>query len=688
MKKIQFNILMAFAILSFVSLTNAQWKKIPVAPGKAMISCVATDSNHVYAGTNFGEIYALEKGKNSWKQIYKPSDNASIPEIISNDTAVFAEYGRTIIYVNIQNGNSGDTYSPLSGGCILYTICSMAYFNNSLFITASDQSYIYARKVYYDGYNWEGVNDSLNGAHIIAFSKYKNQLYGASADSGLFVLSGDETYWRKCKSGLANIKHFAIADSVFFVTDNKNIYYSNYSDSSWKPLPNVPVGSDYESMKAFGKYLFVKYGSALYKSSDYGAAWSLCNINKVNAAVNSYCMQGDKLIIGTDIGVYMADINSMQWTDNNDSLSQAEVYSVCEGSKNLFASTSMGLHYSTDGGVSWRMTSLPQNQVYKLYSRSSHIFAAADSGLYKSSDDGKTWEADTNTVVRSYSLIIDDNNLYNRNDKTIYRSTDWGQTWGVPLTLSLLQISRLTIKGNIIFATDYNNATYCSKDYGSTWHISSISRLDASIAGIAICDTILFAIQGRGGFYDPSGIFRSTDYGTTWKDQKFAYAINIVSNDKYVLVSAEGDVLFSDDKGDKWKSIIAGMNAPYFSSLAIGSAYLYGASEWGLWKIPISEITAIKDNKNTLPDKYLLKQNYPNPFNPVTNIVYSVAKEGRVKIVVYNILGQAIKELVNENKSAGVYQAQFNCAGLSSGVYFYRTESGGFTETKKMIIQK
>ena len=95
-----------------------------------------------------------------------------------------------------------------------------------------------------------------------------------------------------------------------------------------------------------------------------------------------------------------------------------------------------------------------------------------------------------------------------------------------------------------------------------------------------------------------------------------------------------------------------------------------------------------KSNGNTNPFEYALAQNYPNPFNPNTVISYSVAAEGNVTLQVFNAAGQLVNELVNAEHQAGIYNVEFNAALLSSGVYFYRLESNGFTATNKMILVK
>jgi len=94
-----------------------------------------------------------------------------------------------------------------------------------------------------------------------------------------------------------------------------------------------------------------------------------------------------------------------------------------------------------------------------------------------------------------------------------------------------------------------------------------------------------------------------------------------------------------------------------------------------------------------LPKEYSLKQNYPNPFNPVTKISYSLAEDSKVTLAVYNLLGQQVALIINEEQPAGIYDYDFNAAGLTSGTYFYRIEAAGkngnsFTATRKMIYLK
>ncbi|MFA6981202.1 MAG: T9SS type A sorting domain-containing protein [Ignavibacteriaceae bacterium] len=93
--------------------------------------------------------------------------------------------------------------------------------------------------------------------------------------------------------------------------------------------------------------------------------------------------------------------------------------------------------------------------------------------------------------------------------------------------------------------------------------------------------------------------------------------------------------------------------------------------------------------KNELQIKdYTLAQNYPNPFNPVTTITYQLPKSGSVTLKIFDILGNEVKTLVNENKEMGRYTVQFDASSLASGMYVYQLRANDYTSTKKMMLLK
>jgi hypothetical protein len=108
---------------------------------------------------------------------------------------------------------------------------------------------------------------------------------------------------------------------------------------------------------------------------------------------------------------------------------------------------------------------------------------------------------------------------------------------------------------------------------------------------------------------------------------------------------------------------------------------------------------AITDNKSvyitkqfilkySLPTEYKLEQNFPNPFNPETRIRYQVSSIAPVTLKIYDILGDEVTTLVNEQKEPGYYEVDFNAASFASGVYIYRLQAGKYISTKKMLVLK
>jgi len=97
------------------------------------------------------------------------------------------------------------------------------------------------------------------------------------------------------------------------------------------------------------------------------------------------------------------------------------------------------------------------------------------------------------------------------------------------------------------------------------------------------------------------------------------------------------------------------------------------------------------EEEGQYPDEFLLAQNYPNPFNPITNIGFQIADRGFVILKIFDILGNEVATLVNEELSAGNYEVEFSVAqinNLSSGIYFYQLKAGKFIQSKKMILLK
>ncbi|MFO7524441.1 MAG: T9SS type A sorting domain-containing protein [Ignavibacteriaceae bacterium] len=159
----------------------------------------------------------------------------------------------------------------------------------------------------------------------------------------------------------------------------------------------------------------------------------------------------------------------------------------------------------------------------------------------------------------------------------------------------------------------------------------------------------------------------------------------------------DGDTLtYNLTTSPEWMSIdsLTGLVEGIPSSNDVGSADVTimvhdgkGGSVNQIYTVHVQNVTGI-ESEEQIPEDYIVFQNYPNPFNPSTTIKFGLPENSRVYIDVYSIIGEKVITLMDEEKSAGYYQLQFDAASLASGIYFYRIEAGSFNQIKKMILLK
>jgi len=147
-----------------------------------------------------------------------------------------------------------------------------------------------------------------------------------------------------------------------------------------------------------------------------------------------------------------------------------------------------------------------------------------------------------------------------------------------------------------------------------------------------------------------------------------------------IIGSANGQSVLTLDAGTTM-GVLTG--ADLCANTIGGSGIIYGGGTicGGLVAI---EPTA----QNELPVKFDMSQNYPNPFNPVTTVMYQLPVFSRVKITLYDILGQEAAILINAEQNAGYHKLQFDASMFASGIYVYKIEAGSFTKSMKMSVIK
>jgi photosystem II stability/assembly factor-like uncharacterized protein len=253
-----------------------------------------------------------------------------------------------------------------------------------------------------------------------------------------------------------------------------------------------------------------------------------------------------------------------------------------------------------------------------------------------------------------------------------------------------------------------------SSDYGINW--TSALPADAVFdGGVDFLEDLLTGMTGGGQISAPvSGwTHKTTDGGQSWSQRlySFPYPIRAVKFLDDTLALAFGGNLYQEaggiyittDGGLTW-NLDLNASAEMFSYDVVPTSpnsldiWCVGSTGSGtgftgkLYKASIETLVGI-DDQNIRPDDFQLLQNYPNPFNPVTRIKYSIPSIATcdrvsVQLKVYDVLGNKVVTLVNEEKPAGEYEVEFKGEGLPSGIYFYQLKAGSFMQTKKMVLLK
>ena len=189
--------------------------------------------------------------------------------------------------------------------------------------------------------------------------------------------------------------------------------------------------------------------------------------------------------------------------------------------------------------------------------------------------------------------------------------------------------------------------------------------------------------------------FSSTDFtidaATALKTIKINHAqMNVVITGNFGVTQASYNPGFQNT--GKWYDFFSG-DSMTVSDVNMSVSLLPGEFKiYTTMKLPTPEpgiaTSIFEKDENELPVDFNLDQNFPNPFNPSTKISFSIPQSGMVNLAVYNSVGELVKVLVNEQMSQGKYNVDFDGAGLSSGIYFYRLVSEGTVLSKKMILLK
>lgn len=450
-------------------------------------------------------------------------------------------------------------------------------------------------------------------------------------------------------------------------------------------------------------------------STSYNNAWCIAANGNVVHIVWSDIRDGNKEIYykrSTDGGLnWGADSRLTNNTANSEypsiAVSGSNVQIVWQ--ENRDADWEIYYKRSTDGGLNWGADTRLTNNAGFSYNPSLAVSGSnvhlvwcdVRDGNYeiyykRSTDGGTSWAGDlrlTNDSTASFDPSVSVSGSYVHvtwfDDGTdeIYhkRSTDGGINWGAATRLTIyngesyrpcIAVSGLFV--HVVWQDNRisNNEIYYKRSTNGGVNWEGDKRLTDSIESsympsIAVSGSNVHIVWFDFRYYNDEIYYkRSTDFGVSW-DSDLRLTNNIL-NSWYPSVAVSGPVIhvvWVDDRDGNYEV--------YYK------------------RNPTGNPTGIQNISTEIPAAFSLSQNYPNPFNPGTVVRFDVMRSqtgalGADKVVlkVYDVMGREVETLVNEQLAPGTYEAKFDGSKLNSGVYFYRLQSGSFTETKQMMLIK
>ena len=277
------------------------------------------------------------------------------------------------------------------------------------------------------------------------------------------------------------------------------------------------------------------------------------------------------------------------------------------------------------------------------------------------------------------------------------RSTNGGTSFGTDVTISsessnlndsypfiCVDYSQGSRRGHVyvVFADDRNGNDDIwlqrSTNGGANWLVNPI-RVNSALPGDQFWPVVRCDINGDlyVTYYDQqsglnSYLARSTDGGIIWTNE-------ILSDMSFFGNSPNSDVRFGDYIE---MDVYNGRVVPVWTDDRAGG------DNQEIYSAVVDYSVGIIQNSSVSPENYNLYQNFPNPFNPSTSIKFDIPKKSFVRVSVYDAIGREVAALVNNDLSPGEYSVDWNAAAFPSGVYFYRINTGQYTEIKKMMLIK
>lgn len=675
-----FTFLLVFHCIAGNEFCYAQWVQTNGPTGGSTYSFLAVGSTY-FAGTFDGLFRSTDSGQN-WYQVQSLiMNNQPIYCLAQCGTLLFAG-GGVAFYMSSDNGLNWNLIPDIT--TTVYSVTSMGTY---IFAGTWGNGVVYSND---NGVTWgQTALTSMNVTSLVTMGS--NIYAGVFGDSlGVYLSTNNGTSWTKCyyAEGWSVISLSKNGTSLFAVTGAtyymNRIMRSTNSGQNWTMLlDNMNIYTTATN----GNDIYAGTSVGVYRSSNNGTNWASTTFGSYY--VRSVGVLGSNIFAGAaNYGIFRSTNNGTNWVQTN--TTDETVFALAINGSKIYAGTNSseiniygnGVVTSTNNGTTWIQTSFNSHTVYSIAISGTNVLIGSDNGIYRTTNDGINWVQVYANNQMVMAIAASGANVYSGAGLGgIYKSTNNGTTWSqTSLIVGLVQA--IAINASNIFAGTQNDGLFMSTNSGLNWTLTNGPNATTSLA---VNGNIVIAGC-------PNGIYRSTDNGQNWSLTTSDY-LNVLSlslsGSNFFAGTTDSGFYLSKNNGLSWTRKSEGMGRQTINALVVSTDYIYaGTLTSSVWKRSLAETIGIRNISTVIPPAYSLYQNYPNPFNPKTNIRYCITKNSFVKLVILDVLGREVENPVNENQSAGIYEATWDASKYSSGIYFYRLITEGFSETKRMIVIK
>lgn len=688
---------------------KAQWVQNEGLFG-GYISDFLVDNSNIYVAAGGSGIFHTTDNGSTWIQLINGLPNMEINSLAGTGSYLFAgtQPGGSNNCVQ-RSTDGGQNWEP-TGAAVEYPVYDMILEDSTLYVVTDydlpGEGGVFMSTDYGD--SWTDITSDLPVGDVLTITASGNSIFVGTIEDGVYKTTDTGSSWIPVNTGLPayySINVLAESGSDLFAGTQEGLYISTDSGGEWARLDSGFTDPFVLSLVISGGNIYAGTYDGIYYSPDYGSSWTEMNTGLFNRIITSLVLAGTDLYGGTDGAGVFRSSNNTDWVWKSNGITAGDISAHVISGNNYFVGTGKGgVFLSTDNGTTWNYKGLGNETVFTMAAGPDgaggfNIYAGTQTdGVFRSTDFGDTWTMINNGLPDSYirGMVSVENGTGSTTlylaayHNGVFISTDNGDTWdSTGLSGSYLRLFSIVVDGTTLFVSSAEDGVYRSTDGGISWTLVNSGLTSTSVFSLYKKDSNLFAGTDH-------GIFLSTDNGNSWELRntgmpEYSWVGKFISvNNMLIAGTITWDGIYrSTDDGEHWQEINGGLINTSINDFAVFNEYVYAGTYYGgLWMSPVSVVTGIDEPTGSSPAEFLLEQNYPNPFNPTTSINYILDKDGYVSLKVYNSLGQQVAELVRGFEKSGNHKVVFNGSGLSSGIYYYRIESGSNISVKKMVLLK